>query len=417
MFPFLCFLFFIFIFLFVYPFFWYYRWIGYDASPFCVAKSLVALEMLRLNKSVSSVLQLCYSSSWRQSTASDFVLALDSLISTLDGYPVEVQTFLLYWRANTHSVPLTTARFLWMEKLGEAANDFLNFKVEVDRNAVIMNIVSGELLDNCVVGNPVMFAHPPKFDVSKGMCFFQSIPDSEMRQLWVRKRSMNQQASASTSSDKKNHSIVDAAVDLFLERLRVVQQKILSGELQADVKLGLISKENTALIAEIQSLKPALMTWSNVPDYIHPKEFHELARQCSSLGKDDTKHILYSMNWHRHVFGSHHVDYCLGPTMSHESKQKMKSVIAQTKAEMSEHLESCGLSADLLDPPLSSAKTFADIGLAKSVHKTWVDMFAKYSMRGNDPHSMVNIESVRAEFSSTFPMRRVSTVVFLKLSY
>ncbi len=37
------------------------------------------------------------------------------------------------------------------------------------------------------------------------------------------------------------------------------------------------------------------MSWSNVPDYMHPDDFHAVARACS--GTAETVHFMHSMNW------------------------------------------------------------------------------------------------------------------------
>lgn len=39
------------------------------------------------------------------------------------------------------------------------------------------------------------------------------------------------------------------------------------------------------------------MSWSNVPDYIEPGAFHEVARALSRPGGEDTVHFMHSMNW------------------------------------------------------------------------------------------------------------------------
>jgi hypothetical protein len=37
------------------------------------------------------------------------------------------------------------------------------------------------------------------------------------------------------------------------------------------------------------------MSWSNVPDYMHPDDFHAVARACS--GTAETVHFMHTMNW------------------------------------------------------------------------------------------------------------------------
>lgn len=73
-------------------------------------------------------------------------------------------------------------------------------------------------------------------------------------------------------------------------------------------RLGVISPGAKDVLAAIRALHPATITWSNVPDYFLPAEFHALSRACSGPG---TQHVMYSMNWIRDVKGAFHVDYSL----------------------------------------------------------------------------------------------------------
>lgn len=59
------------------------------------------------------------------------------------------------------------------------------------------------------------------------------------------------------------------------------------------------------------------MSWSNVCDYVSPKDFHKMARACSvDAGHRSTIHFLYSMNWIQEVKGAILMDYA-GPGKLH----------------------------------------------------------------------------------------------------
>lgn len=58
------------------------------------------------------------------------------------------------------------------------------------------------------------------------------------------------------------------------------------------VHLGAVQLGNTAVINEIRSLEPYTISWSNVPDYIHPADFHKLAHQAISA-PSDTVHFMH----------------------------------------------------------------------------------------------------------------------------
>lgn len=61
------------------------------------------------------------------------------------------------------------------------------------------------------------------------------------------------------------------------------------------VRLGAVTPSSHALHAAIKALTPRTLSWSNVPDYFHPRDFHAMARACSADA--DTVHHSHSMNW------------------------------------------------------------------------------------------------------------------------
>lgn len=61
------------------------------------------------------------------------------------------------------------------------------------------------------------------------------------------------------------------------------------------VRLGAVTPSSRALHAAIKALTPWTLSWSNVPDYYHPRDFHAMARACSADA--NTVHRSHSMNW------------------------------------------------------------------------------------------------------------------------
>jgi hypothetical protein len=81
-------------------------------------------------------------------------------------------------------------------------------------------------------------------------------------------------------------------------------------------RLGKISLQNASLLAELAHLDPYFVSWSNVVDYLHPREFHSIARLLS--GKD-AMHFFHSVNWVTTVYGTDPLDihkYELLPTFA-----------------------------------------------------------------------------------------------------
>jgi hypothetical protein len=57
------------------------------------------------------------------------------------------------------------------------------------------------------------------------------------------------------------------------------------------VRLGVVVPGNADVIRSIRSLEPYPVSWSNVPDYIPPADFHQLARAISA--PEDTVHFMH----------------------------------------------------------------------------------------------------------------------------
>jgi hypothetical protein len=92
------------------------------------------------------------------------------------------------------------------------------------------------------------------------------------------------------------------------------------------VKLAAVEPHARAVQAEIRSLKPHTISWSNVCDYYHPADFHAMAKACSA--PEGTVHHLHSMNWIRDVKGASCIDLLLavdGSLKSSEVRRLMES--------------------------------------------------------------------------------------------
>ena len=67
-----------------------------------------------------------------------------------------------------------------------------------------------------------------------------------------------------------------------------------------------ISIEDKESIKFIKNLNPYQIDWSNLCEYIHPKDYLLLAEAVSI---PDTAHTAHFMNWSLKVFGVHIIDY------------------------------------------------------------------------------------------------------------
>lgn len=90
--------------------------------------------------------------------------------------------------------------------------------------------------------------------------------------------------------------------------LRLLRFQWLTSSL-LQVRLGTVEPLATTTLAAIRNLQPYTISWSNVPDYIAPAEFHKMARAVSA--NEDTVHFMHSMNWVKDVMGAFHIDIML----------------------------------------------------------------------------------------------------------
>lgn len=57
------------------------------------------------------------------------------------------------------------------------------------------------------------------------------------------------------------------------------------------MRLGVVAPGKAEVINSIRSLEPYTVSWSNVPDYMPPADFHKLARAISAPA--DTVHFIH----------------------------------------------------------------------------------------------------------------------------
>ena len=106
---------------------------------------------------------------------------------------------------------------------------------------------------------------------------------------------------AAEDSSSKAVSFFDRIRSYFEKKIALFSQHLRIGTLHFTPKLATISIDSDVLLEEMAATNPFVVSWSNVPDYISPSEFHTIARRISG---PDTVHILHSCNWTQRVFGT-----------------------------------------------------------------------------------------------------------------
>uniref|UniRef100_A0A383WH56 Uncharacterized protein n=1 Tax=Tetradesmus obliquus TaxID=3088 RepID=A0A383WH56_TETOB len=272
-------------------------WVGYDASPFAVAKAAVLLEMMQQGASDDAVLQVWYSSAWSHSTKAAFLAALPAVLDSSSSSSSSSSTatsssssssssgavsagsadkrassapqsspklsepvlrLLRRWRSS-HDVPLDASRRGWLESLTWP-------------NAVIGGL---KRKDDRLAYTPYIFtehqpAHPCE-GVGSGRC-----------------------------SD-----VVAAGTAIARRRISRLGHLLRTGQLVVQLHHAAVQPSDAAVIGDISAWRPDSMSWSNVPDYMVPQDFHKMAQRCSAAA---TLHFFHSMNWVRDVKGASYID-------------------------------------------------------------------------------------------------------------
>lgn len=144
--------------------------------------------------------------------------------------------------------------------------------------------------------------------------------------------------------------------------------------------------------------QPYTMSWSNVPDYYHPKTFLEMARQCSALvdadNEDATVHGFYSMNWVQQTFGAHIFDI---------RKEKCKEVFDTGKMIYAEAVKAMGLTKYLTPMEVTNPVNTSCIPLYHQYRLAWA-FFAHGEFKRSQWVVMPEVNQ---------PLRRSDTLFFV----
>lgn len=255
------------------------RWVGYEASAYCVAKTAIIIGMLNLDANVDCILQVWYSAAWSSKTLVAFRQAVTLVLEgktklTGTSHP-DVRVLLQTWQSE--KVSLAHARNAWLDKNPDEIKwrAIGNFRRAADRKALCAYSISGQLLE-ATMGSVVMFVLPPGYMgcLAVDEQVFECISS---RYLLDRCRT--------GASD-----IVTATIAHLREGITKLLEWVLQGSLIMDVRLCALDPDDKASLASVAALDPHTITWSNVCDYYPAKDFHDMARGCSG---NNTVHHAY----------------------------------------------------------------------------------------------------------------------------
>mmetsp|Transcript_101092 Transcript_101092/g.294350 ORF Transcript_101092/g.294350 Transcript_101092/m.294350 type:complete len:493 (-) Transcript_101092:28-1506(-) len=333
------------------------RFVGIDSSPFCVAKSTVLLEMLRLpNVPTEHCLQAWFSSTFSRTAAKSFCDAARRVA----GHYIhdQVRSFLHHW-ASAVPEPLAKARRLWLATRTDRCGGAIpSLKRHVDRMAMCRYVLTGDLLggEEPEVGSLPMWSvpegTPPNMD---GEMAFHAVDIDDL------------------GVGKDERDVAQRLSSTLLSRIERLRGWLREGALHVELHCKQVSLD-AEVVRWIAGMRPWTMSWSNVLDYMSPQVFHRLARSCSANG--DTLHYSYSMNWTTETYGT-----CI---MDTDDLEMRKAIIkgAHDMLDATSRLTPAGQL--LLLPPYDTPLNYTGYFLAMALHKQWVQHFFSAERAGPD---------------------------------
>jgi hypothetical protein len=326
------------------------RFIGYEMSPFNVAKTKVIAAMLSLPQNqhlIDAIIQVWYSSCWSEETLKLFQTAL---IQAKEGcVDPQVLELLNLW-SNGKPVSVETAHEEWLKKIDESSFDpVVNCLQEHHRETLLHYFLTGEIMESSV-GSVTMFCLPPTLNGrSRNESCFHSVTLKDLADY-----------------TREHGDFVVAITEIFRDRIGRLKNDIDQNRISIEIKPpAVVSLENKDVISEIQSLEPYTISWNNCLDYMTVKDFHLLARFCSA--SENTVHYAYSMNWRTNVRGSFSMSLGVGKHMRRLLDSGRNAIQMQSLFEGTRPL--------LRSIPIDNPFNVMDTVCGFNVHRYWIDKF------------------------------------------
>ncbi|KAF1789362.1 Tetratricopeptide-like helical domain [Phytophthora cactorum] len=283
------------------------RFCGFEMSEFAVAKCKVVAHMLGSPSiSIYSVMEVWLSSTWSETTLSDFRKSVKAVLESLNGQKenAKVISYLKYWTM-TETISAAKARsefFLNMERYNKKAlHAVCCFRREIDRLDLTEYLLTGEIRASSFGDvECASWRSPLEEDIAFNTVEFMDILEEYAERQKKQKDAIHRL------------SVTDLFVMYISRNLLRLRDLMVANKLTIEVTYGVVKA--------IAALRPYTISWSNVLDYFLPDDFHDLARRCSVHG--DCMYYGYSMNWTTQVFGASIIDY--DPD---ESKQLINSTL------------------------------------------------------------------------------------------
>ena len=280
------------------------KWFGYESNPICVAKSKLLLELIHASAcSPREILQVWYSSTITIK-ALNAVQKCCKLLIDLE-LNAKVEAVFEHWSSATWSV--ADGRKKWRKSTDTTEysigfplfNILRNMENVIDRQEVVRYFLTGEifLTDSDELkysGNITMFACTDTRSNGHAR-IFNTVNLKELRYVGslvstVENHFLTKLANFSSALEKDMISVVLNCGIVSVDKPSscgvldpVMDYKFHNtghgmGGVSLVGKVKDIEKDKNELLDEIKSLKPDVIDWTNIPDYLTPQYFFKLAK-------------------------------------------------------------------------------------------------------------------------------------------
>ena len=266
------------------------NWHCYDANEVVFARATIVLELFKASICCEEdILQIWYSSSIERPAQ----VALQTIckeLGTKDSYSVRIKSLFSFWGSTGLSTK--SAREEWAKCLHSYTMDSI-YALEsvVDRVDYARYLLTGEIFlgptSKRTVGNVTVFCMP------KGFEHFERTPENIFYTLALKE--IKYEASL-TSTVKK----------LFMAHARKLRSFVQNGKTTIKLYHKVIGLADEDTLEQIKALEPAVINWSNIPDYMVQTNFFVIAMTCSGI---DTQHQFHLCNWMLKIHGCSLIDY------------------------------------------------------------------------------------------------------------
>lgn len=268
---------------------------GVDAEPFCVAKAMVMYAMAKdPSNNPRSIVEVWLSSLWSAATSKAFSGAVKKVLrETAVDLDRKVMKILLFWKNHPRISRAKAERFQIGMALEGTDIRFCTracgLAKERDRTDYVRYHFTKAIYEDesTNIGSPVLCTVDESIGIAQ-ICenAFEAVPFHVFS--WL------------DADIEEDRSLMERVQYYFESQIRQYMTLVQADVIQFVPKLGTLAPENVALLQELAELKPFLVSWSNVIDYMPPDHFHSMARTISC---EDTMHYFHSINWGTRTYG------------------------------------------------------------------------------------------------------------------